>query len=327
MPPGRINYVAFSGGGESLSAILGGQVSVGHQRAGRARAADPGRHCARARDLERGAPAWSRRADAARAGCGRRVRELAIGRRSAGHWQRASVSVSSRSSRPWLRRPSGERHSNDIDGSIATWPGDEFVRFVDREETRVRATLQQLDTGQDGGGYACVGGRVPDLRADRPRVLCGCGSGVGRRANRAVSSRRLAYEDLWHGLAGLAWHLPINLAMAETVGFVIASTAMFWLTARAFDDRHPVRDGAVCRLTMAVAAYVFFGRLLQLPLPAGPLETWISPSESRKRCVRDPPRSQRRLRRARSPSTISDGRSSAPRSAPRSACCRASARR
>jgi len=27
--PGRINYVAFSGGGESLSAILGGQVSLG----------------------------------------------------------------------------------------------------------------------------------------------------------------------------------------------------------------------------------------------------------------------------------------------------------
>jgi putative tricarboxylic transport membrane protein len=30
--PRRINYVAFSGGGESLSAILGGQVSVRRQR-------------------------------------------------------------------------------------------------------------------------------------------------------------------------------------------------------------------------------------------------------------------------------------------------------
>src|SRR4030095_14981908 len=29
VPPGRINYIAFSGGGESLSAILGGQVSLG----------------------------------------------------------------------------------------------------------------------------------------------------------------------------------------------------------------------------------------------------------------------------------------------------------
>ena len=29
MAPRRVNYIAFSGGGESLSAILGGQVSVG----------------------------------------------------------------------------------------------------------------------------------------------------------------------------------------------------------------------------------------------------------------------------------------------------------
>ena len=27
--PGRVNYIAFSGGGESLSAIMGGQVSAG----------------------------------------------------------------------------------------------------------------------------------------------------------------------------------------------------------------------------------------------------------------------------------------------------------
>jgi putative tricarboxylic transport membrane protein len=74
----------------------------------------------------------------------------------------------------------------------------------------------------------------------------------------------------WIGLA-----LVANLAMAQTVGFVTASTTMFWLTARAFDDRHPIRDAAFA-LVMAIAAYLLFGRLLQLPLPAGPLEGWLS---------------------------------------------------
>ena len=29
VPPRRVNYIAFSGGGESMSAILGGQASAG----------------------------------------------------------------------------------------------------------------------------------------------------------------------------------------------------------------------------------------------------------------------------------------------------------
>jgi hypothetical protein len=62
--------------------------------------------------------------------------------------------------------------------------------------------------------------------------------------------------------------------MAKTVGFVVASTAMFWLTARAFDDRHPIRDGLFA-VAMALAAFLLFGHFLQLPLPAGPLERWL----------------------------------------------------
>ena len=66
--PRRVNYVAFAGIGESIPAILGGQVTVGlaplasvaaHIEAGTLRVL--GR-------LERGARAWSQHADAARAG-------------------------------------------------------------------------------------------------------------------------------------------------------------------------------------------------------------------------------------------------------------------
>jgi len=41
---------------------------------------------------------------------------------------------------------------------------------------------------------------------------------------------------------------------------------LFWCTARAFDNRHPVRD-AVAALAISLASYVLFARVLQLSLP------------------------------------------------------------
>ena len=49
---------------------------------------------------------------------------------------------------------------------------------------------------------------------------------------------------------------------------MLASTAMFWLTARAFDSTHPLRD-ACLGLGLSVAAYLLFARMLQLSLPPG----------------------------------------------------------
>jgi len=49
---------------------------------------------------------------------------------------------------------------------------------------------------------------------------------------------------------------------------------LFWCSSRAFDDRHPVRDG-VFALGVSVSAYLLFARALQLPLPAGVLGNWI----------------------------------------------------
>ena len=65
-----------------------------------------------------------------------------------------------------------------------------------------------------------------------------------------------------------------NLLLAETAGFVIASTALFWLTARAFDPRHPLRDAAYAA-AVSLGAYLLFARVLDLALPSGPLAGWL----------------------------------------------------
>ena len=78
-------------------------------------------------------------------------------------------------------------------------------------------------------------------------------------------------------LAAIAWlaaGITAHLLLAERGGFVVASAALFWFTARAFDARRPWRDAAFA-LVISVAAYVLFARVLQLSLPSGILAGWL----------------------------------------------------
>jgi uncharacterized membrane-anchored protein len=72
----------------------------------------------------------------------------------------------------------------------------------------------------------------------------------------------------------LAAGIIAHLLLAERGGFVIASAALFWFTARAFDPRHPWRD-AVFAVAVAVASFEIFVRALQLSLPSGVLAGWL----------------------------------------------------
>src|SRR6185436_4999514 len=78
----------------------------------------------------------------------------------------------------------------------------------------------------------------------------------------------------WRPAALLAAGVVLDLAFMERAGFVITSAALFWLTARAFDQRHPARD-ALFAAGVATGSYLLFVRVLNVTLPGGLLARWL----------------------------------------------------
>lgn len=267
--PRRVNYIAFSGGGEALSAILGGQVSVGINglaefaaqiEAGTVRVLGissggrlPGLNVPtlveQGIDLEFEnwrtvvappglAPADRRRLEAA---VDRMVRSEA--------WQETLARFR------W------------IDRYLA---GDELARFLQAEERRVQDILTRLGTGGEDAPTVTSAGPYPLI------VLAGLALsvlGVAWQGAKAQSLKPKAHDSL-RPVALVAAGVLLDLALAERAGFVIASAALFWFVARAFDPRHPLRDAAFA-VTVSIGAYLLFGRVLDLPLPAGVLSGWL----------------------------------------------------
>jgi putative tricarboxylic transport membrane protein len=266
--PRRINYIAFSGGGESLSAIVGNQVSVGIN--GLAELLP---------QIEAGT-----------------VRALAIssGERLAGvnaptlkeqgvnvefeNWRSVvappGISAADRlrlermvermvQSAPW--RDAVTRYKW-IDRYLA---GDAFAAFVDREETRVRAILRKFGTG--GGETTLTSAGPYPMFVLAGLLLFGFVSVLG--VSRTPGDTSFTAGDVWP-IAWLVAGIAAQLLLAERGGFVIASAALFWFTARAFDRTHPARDAAYA-VGVSVAAYLLFARVLQLSLPAGILAGWL----------------------------------------------------
>jgi len=269
--PSRVNYIAFSGGGESLPAILGGQVSVGIN----------------------GFAEFAPQIDAGT------LRPLAIS--SAARLpgvniptlREQGVDVEFENWRA-LMAPPGLTAADRarLDGLVAAmvrspewrealaryrWldrylAGEPFDRFVVAEEARVRDVLGKLGFGSRGEEAGTTKEPYPWL------VLAGLVAAtvfavreVRGRAPRAgaVSPRRDRTP-----LVLLTGAVVLHLALLERAGFVIAAAVLFWLAARAFDPRHPLRDG-VFAVALSAAAYVVFARMLQLSLPAGVLAGWL----------------------------------------------------
>jgi putative tricarboxylic transport membrane protein len=268
--PRRVNYIAFSGGGESLSAIIGGQGSAGinglaefapHIEAGTIRALAissaerlPGLDIATLREQGVDVEFENWRSIVAPPGLSREDRgrldaTIAAMVRSA-EWQEALQRYR------WLDR---------------YLAGPEFAAFGDAEEVRVRDTLRALGTGDVEAASLADAGPYPLF------VLAGvfvfgiaAVTNIRRTGERRAEARFPRIKSIGLIVIGAI----LNLALAERAGFVIASAALFWFVARAFDEHHPRRD-ALFAVGISVFAYLLFARLLQLSLPAGVLAGWL----------------------------------------------------
>jgi hypothetical protein len=264
--PKRVNYIAFSGGGESMSAILGGTVSVGIN--GFAEFAP---------QLEAGT-----------------LRALAISsaERLPGvdipTLREQGVSVEFENWRslvapPGITPAERARLESVVRAMVQspTWresltryrwldrylDGDAFARFVDAEEARVRSILKKLGTGETATSSLVPSGAYPRLVL-AGLTLFGLAVLFQLRHQQTTALRQPDTARSFYAapVALIATGVVLHLLLAERAGFVIAATVLFWCTARAFDHRHPVRD-AIAALAISLASYVLFARVLQLSLP------------------------------------------------------------
>ena len=261
--PRRINYVAFSGGGESLSAILGSQVSAGvnglaefapHMESGALRALAissaqrlPGLDVPTLREQGvdvafenwRSVMAPPGISDADRARLESLVDAMVRGR----PWQDVLVRYR------WLDR---------------YLTGKALPAFIDAEEVRVRDILNKFDAGHERTVTLSSTGVYPLI------VLVGLavfGLAAGRSVTKSTGEARRS-ERRFVSLALIASGIVLHVLLLERIGFVAAAAVLFWFTARAFDHHHPLRD-ATFAIALAVGSYLLFARVLQLQLPAG----------------------------------------------------------
>ena len=191
--PGRINYVAFSGGGESLSAILGGQVSLGVNglaelepqiQAGTVRALAissatrlPGLDVPTLREQGVDVEFENWRSVVAAPGIGaaqrQRLESLTAAMVATPEWKAALERYR------WLDR---------------YLAGDAFASFVESEESRVRTTLRELQTGQESGGALASVGAYPAFVLTGLAICAMSALVVGRKAKRTVLSQRVPAE-------------------------------------------------------------------------------------------------------------------------------------
>jgi putative tricarboxylic transport membrane protein len=262
VPPARINYIAFSGGGESLSAIVGGQVSAAQIEAGAVRVLGisseerlPGLDAPTLREQGIDVVFENWRSVVAPPGISdadRQRLERAI-----------DGMVRSRAWRDALAR------YRWLDRYMA---GDAFAQFVEAEEARVQETLRKLGTDRGETSTLSSAGAYPlFVLAGLALFALGAFIDLSRSPRHAelITARRG-----WSSVGLVVVGIILHLALAERAGFVVASAVLFWLTARAFDERHPVRD-AFFAVGLSVAAYLLFARLLEVSLPAGVLERWL----------------------------------------------------
>ncbi len=124
-----------------------------------------------------------------------------------------------------------------------------------------------------GTGYDRIGPRFFPYLVAIGLVMLGSWLAVaairGNRAKPAAGENaELILRINWQALGYLGLALLLNLVLLERAGFVISSSVLFWLVARAFHSRRPARDATVAVL-LSLLVYFAFTRGLGLILPLG----------------------------------------------------------
>jgi putative tricarboxylic transport membrane protein len=118
-------------------------------------------------------------------------------------------------------------------------------------------------------GYAGIG------PADVPRLVgIGC---LGLALWTAIAARTPAPErprQNWPPVFWILAGLALQVGLLHSAGFAIATALLFACTAAAFGERRFLLS-MTAGLALTLAIYGVFDRLLQLNLPAGPLERLI----------------------------------------------------
>lgn len=268
--PRRVNYVAFAGNGESIPAILGGQVTIGlsplaaiapHIEAGLVRvlgvsSAERIPTLAAPTLREQGVDVELENWKALFAPPGVTASDK--------EWLEASV-VSLVASDVW--RHALERYRwND---RLLTGPA--LMAFIQAEESRLRALTRKISAGRSGASAISSAYPAAVLIAF-VALMVGFIFRV-RRTEREPPTTKFKTSG-WSAIFLIVAGAVIELTLMEYLGFVIASAVLFWLTARAFDSQHPLRD-AGSAIAVSTGAYLIFARLLDLSLPTGLLAGWL----------------------------------------------------
>ena len=121
----------------------------------------------------------------------------------------------------------------------------------------------------DNAIYAKVGPKVIPWLATA--LLGGMGLALTVTGLRGGWEHEEAGETDYGALGLLVLALVLNIVLIDRAGFIIASTVLFALVARAFGSRRILRDAAI-GFTLALVAYVGFDRVLGYKIGSGLIE-------------------------------------------------------
>jgi putative tricarboxylic transport membrane protein len=265
--PTRVNFIPFAGGGEMMPALLGGQVLVGMNYVVASRPyVEAGTVRALAVSSQQRIPSIDVPT----------LREQGLDV-DFENWRAlvAPPGITAAQRQQLESAAEALARSPDWHGVIARYgwtdrflTGPALDRFLADEEARVRAMVRRVgpaavERSKSAGTYPAV-------------VLLG----LFMMGMLFVNRMRSARSPVEPSGAGLRAVLPIvaamlvSIATIERLGFVATAAGLFWITARAFDASHPIRD-AGWAAGLSLGAYLLFARLLALPLPPGVFANWL----------------------------------------------------